>query len=262
MNRNWIKLHRKIRNSKYYPIDNFSKFEAFIDILLMVKWKPGTQEFDGGQYKLDPGEMVTKQRLLANRWGWSIGKVNRFINGKGLNTKQVEEKRNTVAEHDSGTRGFTQTITKIVVENWKDYQSDINGRIEHESGTRQRNIYNKEGNTNKEGSINTIRGIFDVWNKQGVIVHRDFNKYKSDISGRLRIYSADDIEAAIKNFGRVFNSPDTIWTYKWTLNEFLQRKNGLDKFIPDNFDYGMYTKNKGKKNYNYQSPIGRYDEII
>lgn len=113
---NWIKLHRIIKKSEIYPRNRkFTKFEAYIDILLSVNWSDKSVNFLGMEIKLKAGEMATTQRILARRWKWSVSKVNYFIREKKLNTL-VNTFMNTY---------LNTPITKITVNNWKKYQSGI-----------------------------------------------------------------------------------------------------------------------------------------
>jgi len=76
-----------------------------------------------------------------------------------------------------------------------------------------------------------IYTVFDFWNDQEIITHREPKKFKSCINARLQNYSVEELCQAIKNYGDILKSKDHFFTYHWTLEEFLSRKNALDKFL-------------------------------
>ena len=57
------------------------------------------------------------------------------------------------------------------------------------------------------------------------------DKTKRKISGALATYSPDELKKAIDNYHAILTSDEYYWTYKWTLEEFLQR--GVEKFLTD-----------------------------
>jgi len=77
-----------------------------------------------------------------------------------------------------------------------------------------------------------IYSVFEFWNEQKIIVHRKLtDKIKRKISGTLKDYKLKEVKTAIKHYARILKDKEYYWTYKWTLEEFLQR--GLEKFLTD-----------------------------
>lgn len=109
MVKGWIKLHRQSTENFLYNAEPFDKFHAWVDLLLMVNHEHKEFYSKGQLLKLEPGQMVTSHRILAERWGWSRNKVSRFL--KLLN----EATMCNVVEAANGT-----TITVI---NWGKYQN-------------------------------------------------------------------------------------------------------------------------------------------
>jgi hypothetical protein len=73
--------------------------------------------------------------------------------------------------------------------------------------------------------------IFEFWNKQDIIKHRNFTQdIQKAINGRLKSgFVKDELLKAIENYALILKSDDYKWSYSWTLKDFLQR--GLEKFI-------------------------------
>lgn len=77
-----------------------------------------------------------------------------------------------------------------------------------------------------------IYSVFNHWNTKNIIVHKKLtDKIKRKISGSLEAYSVDDLKKAIDNYNIVLKGNEYYWSYKWTLEDFLQR--GIEKFLTD-----------------------------
>ena len=90
-----------------------------------------------------------------------------------------------------------------------------------------------------------LKNIFDFWNEQEIIKHRDIEKYRPNINSALKKYTEEEIITAIKNYVAVYRDEASWWTHKWNIRDFLQR--GLDRFCSDNFCMGDYVKDGQKK---------------
>ena len=89
------------------------------------------------------------------------------------------------------------------------------------------------------------RLIFDHWNGLKVVVHKEFDKFKPFIHARLEHYSPGEILEAMTNYAKVLAS-DRHWpTYAWTIEEFLSRKNGFDKYLSVNKPLENFRKRDG-----------------
>jgi len=88
-----------------------------------------------------------------------------------------------------------------------------------------------------------IYTVFNFWNDQKITVHREPEKFKSCINARLKYYTAEELCRAIKNYADILNSPDHFFSYRWSLSDFLTRKNGLDQFIIRRVAFANFRKN-------------------
>lgn len=88
----YIKLHRQITDHWLWDNDEpFDKRSAWIDLLLMASWKTGTRDFKGQIIEQRRGDVVTSMKSLSMRWGWSEGKVRRYLDAlskDGMLTKK------------------------------------------------------------------------------------------------------------------------------------------------------------------------------
>ena len=79
MAKGFIKLHRKITDHWLWDEKPFDKAHAWIDLLFMASWKDATRDFKGDIITQKRGEVLTSVKSLSLRWGWSEGKVKRYI---------------------------------------------------------------------------------------------------------------------------------------------------------------------------------------
>ncbi|ELB38569.1 hypothetical protein OK7_04349 [Enterococcus faecium EnGen0024] len=105
----WIALHRNIRDHWVYQEKRvFSKYEAWLDLLMDANHQNNKFLFDGQLIEVNRGEFITSVRQLCERWGWSNTKVNRFL-------KMSEDDQMLIRKSDS-----KKTVITIV--NYDFYQ--------------------------------------------------------------------------------------------------------------------------------------------
>lgn len=106
----WIALWRKIRENWTWKIKPFSPGQALVDLFLRANWTDTKIPNPGkiGPTTLRPGEAIISLRGLQADWGWSRGRVIRFL--KALENDTTIETTNET------------TFTRCKVLNWKGYQ--------------------------------------------------------------------------------------------------------------------------------------------
>lgn len=75
----YIKLYRDIRDHEIWQEKPFDRARAWIDLIMMVNHEDKKILFDGEPVPVYRGSVITSARKLADRWGWSRGKVERFL---------------------------------------------------------------------------------------------------------------------------------------------------------------------------------------
>jgi hypothetical protein len=77
----WIKLHRKIQESKIWDNNEpFDRRSAWIDLLLFANHEDKNIIFNGKVITVKRGERITSVLALSERWNWSRHKVSDFLN--------------------------------------------------------------------------------------------------------------------------------------------------------------------------------------
>jgi len=111
----WIKLHRKIcQNPLFKEVRKFSKFEAWIDILLSANHKDN--EIFAGFEKIivRRGEFITSEVKLSKKWGWHRSTVRKFL-AVLIFEKMLLQK-------------CTTKYTALTVVNYEEYQSECTAK--------------------------------------------------------------------------------------------------------------------------------------
>jgi hypothetical protein len=82
-------------------------------------------------------------------------------------------------------------------------------------------------------SVSGFATVFKYWNEVGPRVHKTATADMEHAYAKARErWSQDEIVGSIAHYGEVTRSPDRYWfNYKWTLVEFLTRKNAIEKFV-------------------------------
>ena len=75
----YIKLHRKTLLNDMFLELPFDRWRAFEFLMLNARYKPTDIILKGNIVHLNVGQMIFGEENLAKRWGWSRGKVHRFL---------------------------------------------------------------------------------------------------------------------------------------------------------------------------------------
>jgi hypothetical protein len=98
--------------------------------------------------------------------------------------------------------------------------------------------------------INVIKDIFNYWNDKNIIKHRELTEDISKaIEKALKLYKEEEIKTYIDRYAKVIGDKDYFWHYKWSLKDFLTRKDGISSFTDEGSKWVNYNeKKKGATN--------------
>lgn len=142
----YIKLHRSILDNKIFKFKPFSKGQAWITLLLLANHKEGYITVKNGELiKIKRGECGYSELALADLFGWSRGKVKRFLELL-KSEKMIHQK--TIAN---------RTIISIL--NYENYQNDtvnstVNDTVNGHLTGHQTDINNNDKNDKNDNFIN------------------------------------------------------------------------------------------------------------
>jgi len=150
----------------------------------------------------------------------------------------------TMVRSRKATRGMY-----VGVLNYKPYQDVLTYKSDSKSDTgakQKRNTSDTiQKNDNNENKNSLYSQLLRYWNEQDIIIHKSLTKEtKKIVDTKLKEYTLEEINTAIYNYGSVLHHPNTIFSYKWTLAEFLKRGNALPVFLEKTLE--DYLGNNGK----------------
>ena len=100
------------------------------------------------------------------------------------------------------------------------------------------NIYSRDGPGN---NLSEIEKIFNLWNLKKIIIHKSLTaKAKGTINSKLKYYTSDEITQAIENYWEILSDDKYFFTYRWTLEKFLQ--SGFEQFKDIDIAKNNYLK--------------------
>ena len=129
-NQGWISIHRKIKDHWLWgKSKKKTKFEAWIDLLLMANHKDKKINFGNNVITVKRGQKITSILDLSKRWKWSRDKVKNFL---------ILLQNDSIIEFKSDNKKTTITII-----NYDTYQND-NIQKRHQSDINPTSIRHKQ----------------------------------------------------------------------------------------------------------------------
>jgi hypothetical protein len=112
----WIKLHRRMVHSQHWLSEPFTRGQAWVDLLMLANFETGYLRIGGELIEIKRGQCGWSQLKLAERWKWSRGKVDRFLDE--LSSNPIDRK----IELKTGNRNTIITICNY--DRYQDEESD------------------------------------------------------------------------------------------------------------------------------------------
>ncbi len=199
-NKGWISLYRSIQDHWLYKEKRkFSKFEAWIDLLLEANHKDNRFPLGNEIVECKRGQLVTSIRQLCDRWRWSNTKVVNFLK---------------LLQDDKMITYFSDTKkTVITIENYNDYQ-DVNDRETYQKRrnndaiTTRKHTNNNDNNDNNDNKSSSTTEEIEKDNQNDIsLIANEFEQngfgtinftVKEMIIDLLNEYSTEWIQEAIK----------------------------------------------------------------
>jgi len=232
----WVKLYRNIIEDELWKISLPKQKVIMLHLILMVNHKESTWAWQGEKFNVPAGGMVT-----------SLESIKRFC-GRGISIRNVRTALVSFSRYGFLTNKSTKTGRLIQIANYEKYQKYDNVPDKQVTKTRQTGdkevTPNKKYKNNKnDKNKNIYSRIFNYWNSQKIIVHKQLDdKTIRKINGKLNAgYKEDEIKEAIRTYKIILHDDDFWYEYSWTLDKFLER--GFELFK----DRKAATKNYIKK---------------
>lgn len=168
----WIKIHRKIQdNWLWQEKRKFSKFEAWISLLLKANHKKNKILSGDDIINIEAGSFITSEVKLSNEWNWSRNTVRAFL-------KLLEEEKML-------NKICTTKYTMISIENWALYQFNEQ-EVEHHAEHQVEQQKDIKLNTNKNDKNDNNNIYFILLNKYKNEIQKSNFKEKISLIGKCK----------------------------------------------------------------------------
>lgn len=210
----WISLHRSIQNHWLFQEKRkFSKFEAWVDLLLLVNHADGKTLFREELVTVKRGQHVTSIRKLCDRWGWSNNKVKNFFT-------VLEEENMLQVQSDSKK-------TLVTVVNYEVYQSENLKKRQYENQNEQKTPEKSDSDATDLSQQNQGVSQSEENEKRqqsdsdATVMHTN-NNDNNDNNDNKKINKKNNVEASASSV--LAQQVQEIWNhYLQTFNGFFSR---------------------------------------
>jgi hypothetical protein len=116
----------------------------------------------------------------------------------------------------------------------------------------------------KEENNNTIaKDVFDFWNEQDIFQHRSLTEeIQKVILQILKRYSLQEVKLGIERYSKIYHDTNYYFSYKWSLKDFLTRKNGISNFFDDGEKWVNYCSATPKQNHSTDCKVKEVSDGI
>ncbi len=143
MSKGWVKYHRSSFESKLYFADPFTRWQAWMDLVLLANHKDGIIFKRGNAVTIKRGVVGFSKEELAKRWKWSRGKVLRFLSFlEQQNVGQIIQQKSRIT-------------TLITIVNYEKYNNNDTTEFENSIQQAVQQTDNRRY-TNKNDKKNTL----------------------------------------------------------------------------------------------------------
>ena len=236
MNNGWISLHRKVLDHPFYKEKRtFSKFEAWVDLLLLAGHKDSKFVLGNELVEVKKGSFVTSELKLMERWGWGKAKLRSFLEmleNDSMIVKKSDRKKTTIticnycvyqgsdlkirpqADHEQTDNGLiTDTINNVNKDN-KNIYSLVVGYLNEKAGTNYKPASKKtqahiKSRLNENFTLEDFQAVIDIkadqWKDDAhmskylrpeTLFGPKFEAYLNERPGSKQIQSAGQTEQA------------------------------------------------------------------
>lgn len=214
----FIKVYRKCRSNPLFQERPYDKWHAWEYLLINAQAKPKDTRLKGKTYHLKRGQLIRGRDNLAEIFGWSRGKIDRFLGT--LNDTQMCTL--------NGTPGGT-LITIVNYNKYQDKQPPNDTPDDTPDGTESR----RQSKKVKESKRNIYGDFFEqIWKtypkKKGKAQVKDKQKE------RLYLIGKEQIEKCIERYKQQIEKDHTAEQYIMYGSTFFN--GGYEDYLDENYN--------------------------
>jgi hypothetical protein len=218
----WIKLHRKLCENEIWLKEEFSRGQAWVDLLLLASHKDTHFWKRGVLVEQKRGQVGVSVAGLALRWKWSRNKVKKFLNDLEK-VQQIEQQNNNVTsmitlikydqyqEIRTAERAASEAASEAANDTAEGLADEHNQEVKKEEVKKEEE---KNNNGSRFEPLKVRPDFISVENWQDIIAHRRNVK----ATNTERAYSAlvKEIKSATDQGFSVEQCVDEMTNRSWT----------------------------------------------
>lgn len=156
-----------------------------------------------------------------------------------------DKQKNTIEYN--GIQQNTNEYNGYYKDNKKDKDIDKDNKNSIEKELKEKENGTELGQCPDTNSLSKEKEIFDFWNSQNIIFHKELNDEKiKAIQKALKKYSLGDIKKYIERYAKVINDKNYFFDTKWGLIDFLKQKNAMPDFTDEGSKWLNYINQSNK----------------
>ena len=190
---NYASINRKLIESDLWLSEKFTRGQAWVDLVLLANYKPGYFRVRGIRVDVDRGQVGRSELALSERWGWSRGKVKRFLTELENDHRIVQQKTRVTTliyivnyekyQKSSTTNGTTDSTTDGTTENGKNAQNQQkseHGTVQQKSNVSVLNCKGNSETSQKNGTTDDTTDSTTDGTTDGTHIIRNNNNNNKD----------------------------------------------------------------------------------
>lgn len=234
--------------------DNFITFSKSIakkygvDAAILLGTMCSWQKFFGGEFYKSQEELKEETCLGI----YEIKEAVKVLSGCGILTvarKGLPAKNYyLVSANKLGENLLTSEVEITQQEVGKSPDYNNKETIKKETSIKKQEEYSLRASRESEKVSPSIQSVFDFWNEQNIIVHRELTSpLIMAIKKAVAEYSESSVKEFIKRYKTVLDDRSYFFSYKWSLLDFLTRKAGIAAFTDEGSKWADYMAKREHK---------------
>ena len=220
----WIKLYRQVRrNPLFREKRKFSKFEAWVDMLLEANHCDKEVLLGNELITVSRGSFITSEQKLANRWRWSRTKIRSFLKllsneGDPMIVKKSDSKKTTITIVNYDIYQDTETAKRQQKDNEK-------------TAKKQRKNTTKNDKNVKNDKKNKYSCAFEEFWKEYPRKIEKIGAYKNWQTRLREGYKPEQLITAAKNYAAYCKQNGTEIRYMKHPKTFIGPSKPFEEFL-------------------------------
>ncbi len=216
----YYRMARGWMENDFFSPEPFTEREAWQWLIEQAAWRATSIRIKGHPVNLERGQLSFAQRFMAEKWGWSKSRVDRFM--KRLVAENMVQTRSKIGAETGATAGHNagQGQSILTICNYEKYQSpngEVRGNVETQTGAtagqqRGKEEYREEDKKEKkEGDAKKTREPSDYafFGRIIRLLPDDFDRWKK------AYHAIPDITAELTSLDAWFRDQASDKQKKW-----------------------------------------------